>query len=138
MFALPARPGFRLWSMEHGVDYELQAVDASTSQPLPVFWVKTPNSGPTPAPHVCSRNGLAYRLIVHNNTDARIAVKVRVDSRSTLPPGACFVVRPVPSSSLSLSLSLRAAVAATHRRRRHCAPPRGHAAALHPLCTSSR
>jgi hypothetical protein len=127
--------------MEHGVDYELQAVDASTSRPLPVFWVKTPNSGPTPAPHVCSRNGLAYRLIVHNNTDTRIAVKVRVDSRSTLPPGACFVVRPGPSSSLSLSLFARRS-----RRhpppppplRGHAAPPRGHAAALHPLCTSPR
>lgn len=32
--------------------------------------------------------------LVKNNSDERIAVKIRVDNKPTLPTGACFVVRP--------------------------------------------
>jgi hypothetical protein len=76
-----------------GVAYELEVVPADGA-PFPVYWVKTSNSGPAPAPHVRSVCGTQYKLLVRNNSDARIAAKIRVDGRSVLPEGGCFVVRP--------------------------------------------
>lgn len=73
--------------------YEINALGALDGEALPVYWARTPSSGLTPAPHVCSKNGMAYHLRIVNNSDSRIAVKIRVDGQSALPPGACFIVR---------------------------------------------
>lgn len=73
--------------------YQVLALNAETTEPLPVFWALTPSSGRAPAAHVCSKNGMAYQLRVVNNSSERIAVKITVDGQSALPPGACFIVR---------------------------------------------
>jgi hypothetical protein len=73
--------------------YEIMALSAETAEPLPVFFARSPSSGSAPAPHVCSKNAMAYHLRVVNNSSERIAVKITVDGQSALPPGACFIVR---------------------------------------------